>query len=275
MSPSYRIVQFVPDPFSGARTPVAALVTDGDALRVVRSPHLPGPECLGGARRAALVRLIVDALLESAVFDRLPASVGPQAVLDPVRNVPVAGLDAAERWVLEHALPHPEKVAKGETTGGRAPHRATLGKRFFETWRVAEYVRATFKPASDFDGRLARMSAYGEVSHWVEGPASVLLMEPIAPRRHQFADDLRDVARLFASYRFALHQEPPTADLARLVAYLLPGGSDEQRADVAAGLPAAHEVVDTEDVSQRARFLEIIRDIGRRGDRQQRVEAEG
>ena len=259
---TYRIVQFIPDPFSGARVPLAALVSDGKEVRVVRASLIPDADCLGGPRRAALARMIVSALRGATEVDQLPAAVGPQAVLDKARRVPVPDLDAAEAWVRDHILPHRATEQRGDPVGSRSPQRATYGKRFFETWKVAEYVHATFRPASDFGGRFERLASYGQASHWVEGSRSVLLMEPIAPSRHQLGDDLREVAKLFGSYRFALDQRPGDA-AARLVAYVLRGATDEQKADAAARLDAAHEIVDTEDPVERRRFIEQIRDLGR------------
>lgn len=271
---SYRTVQFVPDPYSGARVPVAALVSDGEAVRVVRSAQLPGAQCLGGPRRAALVRMVMEALHDVSGFDRLPHSVGARAILDGAREVPVSDLDAAERWVRDHILPNPEKVGREEPASTRAPNRATLGRRFLESCGVSEYVHATFRPESDFGGRLTRLSAYGEISHWVAGSDSLLLMEPIVPRRAQFREDVREITRVFGSYRFALGESTPEANLARFAAYLLPGGSDEQKADVVARLPAAHFVVDTENDVQRRDFIALVRDLGRTAERQQRVDAE-
>jgi hypothetical protein len=120
-------------------------------------------------------------------------------------------------------------------------------------------VRATFRPETDWDGRLAKLSPYGEVSHWVAGADSVLLMEPIVPRA-QLTEDLRDLAKLFAAYRAALRYEEHTI---RLVAYLLPGATGDQRAGVHSALVDAHEVVDTEDEAQRTAFLQAIREQAR------------
>lgn len=271
MNASYRIVQFVPDPFSGWRVPVAALVKVGEAVRVVPSPVTPGPACLGGTPRAALFRMISEALVGADNLDHLPAGVGPQAVLEKVHLAPMADLDAAARWVAEFVLPQPVARERSDAARHPAPARRMHGARFFETWQVAEYVAPTFKPDTDWGGRLKGLGAYGSVSHWVGGRDDVLLLEPIVPTRHQFAGDLSEVARLFGAYRFALGQAAeasteaaPGKSPATLIAYVL-SGSDERKADAVSGLKAAHHVIDTDNPGDRARFLGMIRDVGRSG----------
>lgn len=149
----------------------------------------------------------------------------------------------------------------GSTTGAsRSPNRRSYGEGFFRTWQVLRYVRPIFRPATDFGGRLAGLSPYGEFSHWVGGASSVMLMEPVVPSRSQHPRDLRELARLFASARFALGDATPS--LAKLVAFVLPGGSDSLRADAVDSLSAAHEVVDVEDDAQRRRLIEQVRELG-------------
>ncbi len=41
----YRLIHFVPDPFNGARVPVAAVLQAHGRLSVHEMPNMPGPEC--------------------------------------------------------------------------------------------------------------------------------------------------------------------------------------------------------------------------------------
>jgi hypothetical protein len=265
MNATYRIVHFVPDPFSGWRVPVAALVQVGAEVRVVPSPMVPGPASLGGRPAAALFRMIAASLSEVRTLDRLPAGAGPQAFLDVARTAPVAGLDAAAAWIASHVLPQHVPVTRAAPLTTHAPPRRMHGTRFFETWHVATFVKPTFEPASDWDGRLGPLAAYGDVSHWVGGRDDLLLLEPIVPSRAKFAEDLEAVAKVFGAYRFALSQLADTAS-PTLIAYVL-GGSDERKQDAATALgAAAHRVVDTDDPVARRHFLDEIRAVGRSGD---------
>jgi hypothetical protein len=246
VSARFRLVYLVPDPFVGARVPLGALLA-GPPPRFVRAQ----PEL--GRARLPLARLALEVFPELESFDVLPEALGALLELGPVRELPDG---AGERW-LEALLsppPDPEQPAPA-----RSPQRATFGRRFFETWQVGDLVRATFRPDTDWDGRLAKLSPYGEVSHWVAGADSVLLMEPVVPRP-QLAEDLRDLAKLFAAYRAALRGEEHTI---RLVAYLLPGATERQREEVLSALVDAHEVIDTEDEAQRAELLQAIREQAR------------
>jgi hypothetical protein len=236
---TYRLVYLVLDPFVGARVTLGALL-EGDPPVLVRAQLLPEM----GRGQLALARLALEVL---------PEEVGALLELGPPRELPAG---AGERWLEVLLSPPPEPEAPAPA---RSPYRATFGRRFFETWQVSELVRATFRPDTDWDGRLARLSPYGEVSHWVAGADSVLLMEPVVPRP-QLSEDLRDLAKLFASYRAGLRGEEHTL---RLVAYLLPGATEAQRAEVLSALVDAHEVVDTEDEAQRTALLQAIREHAR------------
>lgn len=251
----FRLVQFVPDPFFAARVPMAALLTDGVSLVSVHAPIWYSAETLGSRTRGAVLRLAQCALSEISSFDVLPQSMGPHFLLDVIRTLPHQDITKAERFVREHILSE-NPSSESEVVTSRGPHRATFGRRFFETWGVDDLVCATFRPASDWEGRLARLTPYGEVSHWVAGVDSVLLMEPVVARP-QISFDLRDLAKLFAAYRFALHSEEHHN--IRFIAYLLPGVSAAHKEEVARVLADAHQIVDTEDEKQRDALLQEIR----------------
>lgn len=84
----YRMVLFVPDPFSGARFPIAALVQDAGKVSVVHAPHIPCATCLGGENAAAVVQIILSDLVGVTTIDELPESIGPHAMLGDRRGIP-------------------------------------------------------------------------------------------------------------------------------------------------------------------------------------------
>ena len=93
-----RLVQYVLDPFTGAQQPIAALVSDGHSVRVVRAPVMNLP----GAARANIARIWLDLEAEPS-FDTLPIGAGPQVIVGEVRILPAAIPDVPA-WVRETLL---------------------------------------------------------------------------------------------------------------------------------------------------------------------------
>ena len=114
MRAEFRIVHFLIDPFLGGRIPIAALLRDREnTLRVIRARHIPGAECLGGAKYAAALRMVLDCLDGSPMFDRLPQTVGPFAMVANPMSVPEGVHDPA-LWLELHILP---AIASAPTQG--------------------------------------------------------------------------------------------------------------------------------------------------------------
>lgn len=88
MSARYRIVHFVPDAVVESRIPIAALVDCDGRVSLVKIPHIPGPDCLGGREKSAVIQMILEDLTEAVCFQKLPPSVGPHAFLGGERSVP-------------------------------------------------------------------------------------------------------------------------------------------------------------------------------------------
>lgn len=93
-----RIVSYVVDPFGDERQPIAALLSDGGRVRVVRAPVLRVP----AAARANVERVLLD-LEEAPAFDALPIGTGPQVVAGDARTIP-PGVTDAPSWVREVLL---------------------------------------------------------------------------------------------------------------------------------------------------------------------------
>jgi hypothetical protein len=253
---TYRLIHLTPDPFTGSRVALGAVVVDErGAVRVARVGHLPGA-CLGDRSVQVLAARIHARLDTIGQADRLPMAFGPYVSLASRAAVP-AGVADPVAWVTE--LLNPALHA-----GGRAAksNRATLGYQVFVAGGVARWVRKTFSPLVDGPAWLAPYAqGLDTVSHWVEGPTELLLMEPLVPDRRSFEHDLHKVALRFGGYQHAIRENPRGAEL---VAYLTAGGGPaaRQRAEEVLG-KFAHRVVDTDVAAQRARLLDRIGEVGR------------
>jgi hypothetical protein len=262
---TYRLVHFSPDPFTGARFPLGAIVVADGAVHVAKSSFAPSAECLGDPRLAVVVQRL-QARLDTVVSgDALPDAFGPYTTLAAPSPIPEAAADPLA-WVetLLNPVRQPAHAAPP-----RSQHRATLGFRLFEVWNVARYVRKTFHPATDWGGRLSPFAAsLAPVSHWVASGDEALLMEPVLPQRARLDADIREVAQRLAAYRYALDRSE-VGQNARVVVFVPSGGTSALRSSIHEGLaPVAHEVVDTDDDGQRTSFLDEIQRLGAAADRQ-------
>ena len=98
MSARTRLVYFILDPFSDARTPVAAMLQDGEGTSVVRVV-LP---LLRPSAQSAVARALAD-IEAVADFDALPVGAGPYFVMGEPRTLPSDVTDPG-RWVLDYVL---------------------------------------------------------------------------------------------------------------------------------------------------------------------------
>jgi len=263
MNARYRMVHYVPDPFVGARVPLAALVMVDGAVEVVKVPNIPGPSCLGSRSRAAVASMILEDLTMVTGFDRLPPSIGPHALLDQAYDVPDGVRDVAT-W-LTNLLEGLAPAARAEAPEHHhSPQRSSLGYRFLENNRVAQYVRKTFSPDEDFGGVLSSAKTLGSISHYVPGNHDLLLMEPLIVSRPQLREDIRDVAKMFGAYKTAIR----TAKLTRnfrpsLVAYVIGALTPNLHAAIDDGLAGfADHVYTVERKAPRREFLERVREVG-------------
>jgi hypothetical protein len=266
MSVRYRLVHFLPDPFSGARVPVAALVGGDGRISVAQAMYLPAAACLGSSATEAALGLVLESLGGAKTLDSLPVGAGPQAVLGPVTNVPPGVADAAE-WVRQHILPRPLRQT---TATEPATKRPTYGSRFFKQWSVDNLVHKRFRPSREWAGLISTPSPGLEpVSHWTgNAQTGVLLMEPIIPARLKHAADIREVFSRFAGYRVFLGAVAMGAleRHTQLCVYVLPGGTTDARDAVRTAFnPLQARIVDTEIDRERDEFLTLIRTLGAPG----------
>ena len=272
MTANYRLVHFTPDPFTGTRFVLGALVVnDNGEVQPVQAERLPSADCLGDRALAIAVQRLHSRLATITSAERLPDAFGPYAWLAEPSPLPGGVRDPVD-WVRSLLAPEVQRDAHLRTP--RGPQRSTVGYRFFETWQVAQHVRKTFQPSSDWGAWLGRHAAGLQgITHWVQGDETVLLMEPVVPTRRQFDADLREVAARFGSYRYAM-ENTKNGRSGDLVAYITAGGAPEQRAEAREALaPFAHLVVDTTNAEARGGFLGKIRGLVG-GDKQESLAGE-
>lgn len=95
MKRHFNIIHFIPDPISGARVPMGALVHEGSSFRIALADHLPGADCLGGTKTARLLNFLVDDLQNIQRAAEIYQRLGPQVLVDESNPKP------------EHSSPRP------------------------------------------------------------------------------------------------------------------------------------------------------------------------
>lgn len=110
MSARYRLIQYVPDPFTDSRVTIGALVQVGGEVALERAEHIPGPNCLGTRQAWVNAHAVLDALAVTRVFDAPSAEVSALALIGEPQRVPAAVSDAL-KWVRTTVLPR-----KGEAS---------------------------------------------------------------------------------------------------------------------------------------------------------------
>lgn len=236
MTACYRILHFAPDPFSGLRFPVAAVVREqGGQVKVVPAPKLPSADCVGDPRAVSALNLIAPDLKGGwSHFDRLPRHFGPHFKL----SAPVE-LDVENPlvWVMNEILPQkPEKK--------RSPRLSTLGTEYFSAKHLE--VSSRYVPA---DGGAE------PVTHYVENPLLRLLMEPVSPERPAPMDDVRQAAT-----RLRAHHDYPADKTVEFFVYVLQGPGRAFLRDVKRLVPDYVKTVDVACHAEEEPFLARVRE---------------
>jgi hypothetical protein len=233
-------------------------------VEVVRSPFIPGPHCVGGQASWHTIQALLDRLDTIDNFEHLPlAAFGPQVILERHMPVPASVVDPAA-WVQQFVLPAIPEHPNDERDAGRHTRRDTTGNLFFRTNRVKQFVR------SRFNGRSLGLDRHvaPSVTHYVPGKKEILLLEPMIATRVDFEKDLEHVSMVFHAWRSifgAAHakREP------HFIAYVFSNGMRGVVAEAQKTLRVARaHVVDVDVPSERARFIEQIKRVGRTGPHQ-------
>lgn len=165
---SYRLVHFIPDPFTEGRVPIAALVEADGHVSVVKAP-MPCACSLGGRSGEALLTMGLQALDHAKRFVELPRSMGPHFTLGDPRDVP-AGVDAVA-WV-GNLFYRPSAPTTDVATPAPAVSATTrVAKHILETWgrsgrkvfRVEEFVEAGLGSEGDVVEALLKLERRGAV----------------------------------------------------------------------------------------------------------------
>lgn len=259
MTTRIRLVQFVPDPFAGAKVTIGALVESGGHVELARSPWLPGPGCVGGRKSYFAMMAILDALASPSRFEMPSGEVSPLARLGAELRLP-SDVTNPRAWVEKHLLPQrPSSEQDAKEVVPRGPHRDTLGQRFFEQWQVAQYVQRRYAPSFLPS---THPKAAEKVSQFVDGRQELLLMEPVVGTRAHLEDDLQAISQEFLAFRELFR----TANMNKrpvFIAYVMTRGH-------MAAVGAAHQVlskaadwvINVDDPGERERFLKRIVDVG-------------
>ena len=255
----FQIIHFVPNPVSGARVPMGAIVVEGPTRRVAIAKHLPGAECLGSRESARLLNFLIDDLKNFGDARDFHHRMGPEIAVDEARPIPSEVRDAVT-WLEKFVLPR-QLAADEKGTRPRRPSRYMEGKSFLNKHEVGQYVRRSFQPQKVFPEVDDGLRHLGKVSQYVLGDGKVLLMEPLVPRRPDWEDDLTAINTTFSAYRFHV-DNGLNGHSGELIAYILPGGDEKRRAQIRRTLESATSVVDTARPHQLNRFVKQLRDVG-------------
>lgn len=269
----YRLVYFIPDHFCGTRIPIGATLKSDKGVDVVFAGHIPDANCLGGRAKANLLKSILHDIHNWRRGDELPESVGPHAILSEEYGVP-DGVNDAKHWISSHILPI--KSSGSAIKGTRLSRRATIGYRFFRTYKVDKFVEKTFEPTKEGINWLhAGALLLDPISHWSAGKNELLLMEPVVPDSLHVEEDCRQIAKRFLEYTQVSGQASITSKNSqasesrkiRYAAYLLPGLEREQVAKAREMLGFSQaEIFDLQDESNRRALVDDIRRIGESRD---------
>ncbi|WNG52021.1 hypothetical protein F0U60_53885 [Archangium minus] len=204
------------------------------------------------------MQMVLEDLGATTRFDALPASIGPHVELASQKEIPVGVVDPVA-WVEQVVLPHRPIGPDDQREGAPyAPRREAVGNRFFQTWKVAHYVRRHFR------GETLSLSAdyAGQITHFVPGSRELLLMEPVVGTRVDVRKDLREISQTFLAWskifdRSTLKRTP------RFCAYIISGSPSTVSEAHELLTMAQAEVINVETPNERDRFLNEIRRVGR------------
>jgi hypothetical protein len=244
--PKYRVVQYVVNPFSDFRVPVAVVVRhDSGETESIAAPHIPEPECLGNATAYAHIRALGPQLARLDSIDTLPEILGPHFTFGSIQHLPKN--KAWRQWLLEVVLRR--DVTASESAAKRAPRLSRVSRRLFASHGVDRLVQDNFRLPTP-QGVLLE-----PVTHWADGGAIKLLMEPLSPKRTHPSKDMREAAGRLTIYRYHLDD----AEKFKLVAYTLPGLEKSVKQDLRVAVAGIADVYDIADPEMESAFIKLVR----------------
>jgi hypothetical protein len=136
------------------------------------------------------------------------------------------------------------------------------GSQFLKAYGVDSVVRRKFRPVRSMEVG-ARGAQLGPIAQYVRNNDDLLLLEPLVPVRTQWREDLMQVTERFAAYKYALGHGAHLDACPTFYAYVLRGGPDDRRAEIADRLGGVADcVVDTANDSAVEPFVARIRAVG-------------
>lgn len=254
MNARFRVIHFVPDPFSGGRVPIAALVELGGRVQVAFAESKW--ERLLPASARLVARLIRESLGTRASFDDLPASSGPHAVLGEVRSVP-AEVSEPVQWVRGAIFGLGEEIQAEPKPTER---RQQAGLRLLASWKVDQWVKRRYRP-DEGSNRFAKVLP--EISQYVLSKAGLLLMEPILVSQPHFTSQLQHIGTSFMAWHHSLEKESRRDSVhPTFYAYVLSNGDRDRVAEAHDALRGLATVVDVAAQKERDGLVTAIKRVG-------------
>lgn len=253
MNARFRVIHFVPDPFSGGRVPIAALVDLGGRVQVAFAESKW--ERLLPANARLVAKLIRESLGARASFDDLPSSSGPHAVLGEVRAVP-AEVKEPVQWVRGAIFGLGEEVRLEVKPTER---RQQAGLRLLASWKVDQWVKRRYRPTED-SNRYAKVLP--EISQYVMSKAGLLLMEPVLVSQPHFSNQLQHIGTSFLAWHHSLEKARGDSFRPTFYAYVLSDGDRDRVAEAHDALRGLATVVDVAAQKERDGFVTAIRRVG-------------
>lgn len=250
MTPGYRLIQFVPDPFLPTALTIGAFVESHEGCRFELAEA--GEGVLSSSTSAAATTLFRAVVAELRNLDsgRLPLSLGPHVRMGERVPLP-AGVSDAASWVTSFVLPAQASVQKRERRHQRT-RRATVGKLFFKQYHVSQFVKTRFRP--EMLGASQRLVK--PVTHYVRGTLETMLLEPVYLDSDRFDEELQEAAGTLLAWETLARK---TTENLVFTVYAL-GSSAQHLKLLRDGVGDTRiQVVDTEHSTERAALLQSIR----------------
>lgn len=253
MNARFRVIHFVPDPFSGGRVPIAALVDLGGRVEVAFAESKW--EKLLPANARLVAKLIRESLGTRASFDDLPASSGPHAILGEVRSVP-SEVSEPVRWIRSAIFGLGAEVSQEPKPIER---RQQAGLRLLSSWKVDQWVKKRYRPTDD-SNRYAKVLP--EISQYVLSRAGLLLMEPLLVSQPHFTNQLQHIGTSFMAWHHSLEKAKRDAPRPTFYAYVITNGDRDRVAEAHDALRDLATVVDVGATREREGFISAIKRVG-------------